>query len=58
MLKTIRPTIWEWTHVEQIGPMGHQGDLFDVRLSRGNFWGFIGVNISSKVWGCHDIHIK
>ena len=37
--------------LEQIGPMRHQGDLFDVGLSRGNFLGFRGVNISSKVWG-------
>ena len=24
---------------------------FDVGLSRGKFWGFRGVNISSQVWG-------
>ena len=43
--------IWEWTNVEQIGPMRHQWEHFDVGLSRGNFWGFRRVNISSKVWG-------
>ena len=37
--------------VEQIGPMRHQGEHFDVGLSRGNFWGFRGVNMSSNVWG-------
>ena len=29
----------------------HQGEHFDVGLSRGKLWGFRGVNISSKVWG-------
>ena len=43
--------IWEWTQVEQIGPMRHQGEHFDAGLSRGNVLGFNGVNISSKVWG-------
>ena len=27
-------------------------------LSRGNFWGFRGVNISSKSGECHDIQRK
>ena len=27
--------------------MRHQGEHFDL-ISRGNFWGFRGVNISSK----------
>ena len=31
--------------------MRHQGEHFDVGLSRGNFWGFRGVNISPKFWG-------
>ena len=31
--------------------MRHQGEHFDVGLSRGNVLGFKGVNISSKVWG-------
>ena len=38
--------------------MIHQGEPFDMGLSRDNFWGFRGVNISSKVWGCHDIQRK
>ena len=37
--------------MNKIGPMRHQGEHFDLGLSRGNFWGFRGVNISSKVWG-------
>ena len=37
--------------VEQSGPIRHQGEHFDAGLSRGNFWGFRGVNISLKVWG-------
>ena len=41
----------QWTHVEHIGPMRHQGDHFDAGLSMGNVLGFKGVNISSKVWG-------
>ena len=28
--------------------MRHQGEHFDVGLSRGIFWGYRGVNISSK----------
>ena len=31
--------------------MRHQGEHIDMGLSMGNFWGFRGVNISSKVWG-------
>ena len=27
------------------------GEPFDTGLSRGNFWGFRGINMSSKVWG-------
>ena len=40
------------------GPQRHQGEHFDVGLSRGNFWGLRGVNISSKFWECHDIQRK
>ena len=29
----------------------HNGEHSHIGLSRGNFWGFRGVNISSKVWG-------
>ena len=43
--------ILEWTQVEQIGPMRHQGEHFYEVLSRGNVLGFKGVTISSKVWG-------
>ena len=38
--------IWEWTQVEHIGPMIHQGDHFDAGLSRDNFWGFRGVRLN------------
>ena len=38
--------------------MRHQGEHFDVGLSMGNFWGFRGVNISSKSGECHDIQRK
>ena len=31
--------------------MRHQGEHFDMGLSRGNFLGFRGVNILSKVCG-------
>ena len=31
--------------------MRHQGEHFDMGLSRGNVGGFKGVNNSSKVWG-------
>ena len=31
--------------------MVQQGEHFDAGLSRGNFFGLGGVNISSKVWG-------
>ena len=41
----------EWTKIEQIDPMRHQGKHFDAGLRRGNVLGFKGVNISSKVWG-------
>ena len=37
--------------LNKLAPMRHQGEHFDVGLSSGNFWGFRGVNISSKVWG-------
>ena len=38
--------------------MRHQGEHFDVGLSRGNFLGFREVNISSKVLVCHYIQRK
>ena len=42
--------------------MRYQGDHFDVGLSRGNFWGFRGVNIPlifhQKSGECHDIQRK
>ena len=37
--------------LNKLAPMRHQGEHFDIGLSRGNFWGFSGVKISSKVWG-------
>ena len=44
------------TQVEQIGPMRHQGEHFDMGLSRGNFWGFGGGLIFHQKSGeCHDI---
>ena len=33
----------EWTQVEQTWPQRHQGEHFDVGLSRGYFWGFRGL---------------
>ena len=35
-----------------------QGEHFDAWLSRGNVLCFKGVNISSKVWECHDLQRK
>ena len=41
--------------LNKLAPGDIKGEHFDMGLSRGNFWGFRGVNISSKVWECHDI---
>ena len=48
----------EWTQVEQIGPMKHQGVHFDAGLSRGNVLGFKGVNISSKSVECTKVCVN
>ena len=44
--------------LNKLAPGDIKGEPFDMGLSRGNFWGFRGVNISSKVWECHDIQRK
>ena len=42
-----------------MAPMRHQGEHFDTVLSRGNGFGFKGVNISSKKSGeCNDLQRK
>ena len=30
-------------HIEQIGPVGHQGEYFNQRSIRGNIWYFGGI---------------
>ena len=38
--------------------MRHQGEHFDVGLSRGNFWGLGGLIFHQKSGECHDIQGK
>ena len=45
-------------NVEQIGPMRHQWEHFDVGLSRAMFGGLGGLIFHQKSGECHDIQRK